>query len=86
MVLGLRVIHSKGIATVLARLRGKKSTGEEIEPKHKALSLESGSAEVRDDLVGLSETDRDLLNARRVLRQAGWGERRPLLFLTPSTS
>ncbi|GAA5898422.1 uncharacterized protein JCM6883_001018 [Sporobolomyces salmoneus] len=61
------VIHSAGISSLVHTIKGDKKGSDD------GVVTEARIAEEQDEqLVGLSERDVALVNARRVLRQAGW--------------
>ncbi|GAA6061497.1 hypothetical protein JCM10212_000201 [Sporobolomyces blumeae] len=65
------VIHSAGISSAIHKFKEKKGKGYDESAVVTEVSSESGSHDY-DDLAGLTEREISLVNARRVLRQAGW--------------
>ncbi|KAK4704241.1 hypothetical protein P7C70_g1968, partial [Phenoliferia sp. Uapishka_3] len=64
------VVTSKGIAQLFKKKEEKEDKGE----KDDSVVIQEGPTQPQhdDDLEGLTETQREYLNARRALRQAGW--------------
>ncbi|GAA5932683.1 hypothetical protein JCM1841_006937 [Sporobolomyces salmonicolor] len=65
------VVHTAGLSTLVHKIREKGKGGEKTE-EAAVQEVQEVPADDFDDMVGLSERDIALANARRVLRQAGW--------------
>lgn len=67
------VVHSAGIATIVHKVREKKGSKDENDTTVTEASVDNESNHIhQDELVGLTDREIQLVNARRVLRQAGW--------------
>ncbi|KAM0792676.1 hypothetical protein ACM66B_002456 [Microbotryomycetes sp. NB124-2] len=66
------VVHSAGLSKLVHRIKDKKGEASSDIDEKGIQNSEMYDAAVEEDLQGLTERERDLVNARRALRVAGW--------------